>query len=384
MKLSAQGIKGYIKKVIAYIRLLLKNILRDLKTVAGKIQEYPLATLFFIGSVLFLFLYPYLQVGHWGINNVTEAATLENEYRATLAQMLGGVAIGIGLYFTWKKILISQDGQITERFTRAVDQLGALDQKGNPVLEIRLGGIYALERISKESKDDYWPIIEILTAYIRKNSSAETVGNKNYTPISMFIQDESKKRENSEVKNVSLDIQAILTVITKHEFPYNNEKDKVLNLGMTWLKGADLREAHLEGANLKGAHLEGANFYKADLSGANFYKADLSGTHLNRANLTKACLREADLRKANLRKANLRGTDLIEANFTGADLSVVNLSRPNLTEAYIREADLNLIIEQFLQVKTLYKAELDEELRKQLEEKYPEKYQELIKNPEEQ
>lgn len=171
MKLSVQGIKEYIKKVIAYIGLLFKNILRDLKTVAGKIQEYPLATLFFIGSVLFLFLYPYVQVAHWGINNVTEAATLENEYRATLAQMLGGVAIGIGLYFTWKKILISQDGQITERFTQAVDQLGALDQKGNPAFEIRLGGIYALDRISKESEKDSYPIMEILTAYIRKNSA---------------------------------------------------------------------------------------------------------------------------------------------------------------------------------------------------------------------
>jgi hypothetical protein len=58
MKLSVEGVKEYIKKVIAYIWLLFKNILRDLKTVTGKIQEYPLATLFFIGSVLFLFLYP--------------------------------------------------------------------------------------------------------------------------------------------------------------------------------------------------------------------------------------------------------------------------------------------------------------------------------------
>jgi hypothetical protein len=85
--------------------------------------------------------------------------------------MLGGIAIGIGLYFTWKKILISQDGQITERFTRAVDQLGALDQNGNPAFEIRLGRIYALDRISKESEKDSYPIMEILTAYIRKNSA---------------------------------------------------------------------------------------------------------------------------------------------------------------------------------------------------------------------
>ena len=52
-----------------------------------------------------------------------------------------------------------------ERFTRAVDQLG--DEK----LQIRLGGIYALERIANESEKDYWPIVKIFTAYIREKTS---------------------------------------------------------------------------------------------------------------------------------------------------------------------------------------------------------------------
>ena len=72
-----------------------------------------------------------------------------------------------------KNLKIAQEGQITERFTRAVDQLGAIDQLGNPAIEIRLGGIYALERIANESEKDYWPIMEILTAYVRKNSPVE-------------------------------------------------------------------------------------------------------------------------------------------------------------------------------------------------------------------
>jgi hypothetical protein len=29
------------------------------------------------------------------------------------------------------------------------------------------GGIYSLERISKESPDDYWTVMEILTAFVR-------------------------------------------------------------------------------------------------------------------------------------------------------------------------------------------------------------------------
>ena len=31
-------------------------------------------------------------------------------------------------------------------------------------------GIYALERIAKESREDYWPVMEILTAYVREHA----------------------------------------------------------------------------------------------------------------------------------------------------------------------------------------------------------------------
>ena len=58
-----------------------------------------------------------------------------------------GVAVGIGLYYKWRRITISQENQITELFTRTVDQLGTIDHLGKPAIEIRLGGIYALERI---------------------------------------------------------------------------------------------------------------------------------------------------------------------------------------------------------------------------------------------
>src|SRR5450759_3442685 len=130
------------------------------------------AILFAVILLLRLLLwFPHWQVSQFGIINATENATLENQYRATIAQILGGVAIGIGIYYTWRKVIIAenslkhaqetlvanqkiaqdnlkvaQEGQITERFTRAVDQLG------NEKIEIRLGGIYALERISSESE----------------------------------------------------------------------------------------------------------------------------------------------------------------------------------------------------------------------------------------
>ena len=54
--------------------------------------------------------------------------------------------------------------RINETYSRAVSQL-ASDK-----LEERLGGIYTLENISKESPDDYWTAMENLTAFVRERT----------------------------------------------------------------------------------------------------------------------------------------------------------------------------------------------------------------------
>ena len=127
-----------------------------------------------IGLILFiivlLFLWwrvPQWQVNQLGIitNSTVEKANLENQFRITIVQTLGGLLFIAGLFLTYEKILTLKDGQVTERFTNAIEHLG------KEQLELKLGGIYALERIANESESDYWSIMEILTAYVRMNSS---------------------------------------------------------------------------------------------------------------------------------------------------------------------------------------------------------------------
>src|SRR5215212_6792603 len=79
---------------------------------------------------------------------------------------------------------LTEQGQITERFTRAIDQLGATHDNGDKKLEIRLGGIYALERIDKESPERAYhgTVMEVLTAYVRENSRRDS--GKSSTPTS--------------------------------------------------------------------------------------------------------------------------------------------------------------------------------------------------------
>jgi hypothetical protein len=289
------------------------NVKKDIVQLYGKLKQYPLISLLFIIAVLLLIFVPHVQVSLSGINNSTIEAAQENQDRATLAQILGGIAIAIGLYYTWRRIGIAEEdlkatkeGQITDRFTRAVNQLGAVDKDGNPALEIRLGGIYALERIANESDKDYWPIMEIITAYVRKNS-----------PI-----DDNNLSKHNEVTS---DIQTIITVLGRRKHRYKDGEPKALNLSKTCLDGIGLYEDHLEGIYFR-------------------------GTHFKRAYINKVHLEEADLREAYFTEADLKGTNFERAILFGANLKGAK----------------NLTVDQLCNVKTLYKAELDPELEAEL------------------
>ena len=60
---------------------------------------------------------------------------------------------------------MSREGQITERFSRAVNQLGSQN------VDVRIGGSYALERIAKNSPDDRNAIQYLLGAFVHNNAS---------------------------------------------------------------------------------------------------------------------------------------------------------------------------------------------------------------------
>ena len=257
-----------------------------LKTL-GKIwndHSFILLSLTAISIFLFLVCIPSYQISHLSTNidnNTIELADLENKYRATVVQILGGVAILITLYYTHKRVIatektvfLTQEGQITERFTRAIEHLGS-DQNN---LELRLGGIYALERIAHESEKDHWPIMEILTAYIRKNSPNDGSA-------------EAKKLIEKGLE-ISIDIQAILDVFERRNIEHRNKEVRQFDLNNTYLKGANLREAKFNRAKLSYTKLAFAN-----LSDANLSKADLSGTDLGLADLRGADLRGAIINK---------------------------------------------------------------------------------------
>lgn len=46
---------------------------------------------------------------------------LQNNARSTLLQALAGLLVIAGAVATWRQVQVNREGQITERFTRAVD-----------------------------------------------------------------------------------------------------------------------------------------------------------------------------------------------------------------------------------------------------------------------
>jgi uncharacterized protein YjbI with pentapeptide repeats len=276
----------------------------------------------------------------------------------TIAQILGGAALLSGLYFTWRTLQVNRQGQITERFTRAIEQLGATDDEGHKRLEIRLGGIYALERIAKDSPErDYSTVMEVLSAYVRENTRLLASGEAEQT----------KQMLSAPPQPLPEDIQAVMDIIgRRQENKVPAEYQVVIDLSR-----ANFSRAGLRGAKLRGVDLQRADFQDADLQEGNLITADLRRANLQRANLRGAKLqgaklRVADLRRANLNRAHLQGADLRGADFQdadlrghleGANLEGAHLQGADLRGAFLRGADLQ---GAYLQKANLFRADLRE------------------------
>lgn len=261
---------------------------------------------------------------------------IENEARKTIAYILGGLLAIIGIILAYRRIKamerqvaliqqqvqVSQEGQITERFTRAIQQLG--DEK----LEIRLGGIYALERIARDSTRDHWTIMEILTAYIRERAP--------------WKEPESKTTEGevAERRNPPEDIQAALTVLGRRTYTFGKGEDAPLDLRRADLRGANMAGANLKGAWLDEAHLERANLVEAQLEDSELWDVHLEKAELVCSNLEGAILDRAHLEGADISGANLYGASFKKASLEGADMRGVKLFKTNFAGANLKDADL--------------------------------------------
>ena len=169
--------------------------------------------------------------------------------------------------------------RINESYNKAIEQLGS----ENTV--ICCGGISTLERISIESREDHWPVMETLTAFLRDRARWNESGAGGE-----IAQPPPKQK-------LPTDIDAAITVIARRRGVDRHREAKMkrrLDLRSTDLRGAILDGGHLEGAVLDFAHLEGAFLPDACLEGALLRHAHLKDAYLVGTHLEGADLREAE------------------------------------------------------------------------------------------
>jgi hypothetical protein len=226
-----------------------------------------------------------------------DVAALQNEMRKTFIQVVGGA---FALYLTYRRVKVAEQGHITDRYTKAIEQLGALTAAGKPNVEVRLGAIYALERIARDSARDHWAIIEVLTAYVRQNAHMAwqaPTEEENRAPIA---------------KGPATEIQAILTVLGRRRRGCGRERE-----GQT----LDLRSSDLRSAVFDGAHIDGVDFRFAHLDSASFNGARVGGASFDSAYAKRAKFYEAHLEGTSFELTHLEGADFYGADFSGADES---------------------------------------------------------------
>ena len=262
------------------------------------------------------------------------SGSIEANGRGVYLALVALVGVPFVYWRTWvahKQADIAEQGLITDRFTKAVDQIGAvreeIDKLGErkivPNIEVRLGGLYALERIAKDSERDHWQVMEVLTSYVRQNCGEPVV-------MPFKIIDSSKGLELSlQLDSPKMDVQTALTIIgrrSQKQREIESRLELTIDLTRTNLQNTNLNESNFEGANLSGAHLEGAIFLDTDMENIDLRDAYLEGTSLMYSVLYFANFSTAHLEGAIFNRTWLKGAKFTNSLVWGAQFDTsVNL-----------------------------------------------------------
>ncbi|BDD03739.1 pentapeptide repeat-containing protein [Aureibacter tunicatorum] len=257
----------------------------------------------------------------------------EGELLKVILTFIGGL-VGIMLLFIhYKRMVLTDKGQIEDRFNNAVEHLGNTDNDS-----IVVGGAYSLHQVALQDFSYREIVLKILCAHIRNES---------------FLLNDERPQKISFVSK---------TILENIALNQNNNRDKrniydssLIDLSNAFLSystlmGGNFRKSVLRGAYLDSAILRRANLHKAQLVDVDFSCADLKGADLSHSNMRGALLYGTDLSNADLTCVSLsrkncegvilKGANLTKAGLGSINLSFVNLSEANLTRAYLFRTNL--------------------------------------------
>ncbi|MCB0425576.1 MAG: pentapeptide repeat-containing protein [Mangrovimonas sp.] len=266
------------------------------------------------------------------------------------------LSIGLSIGFVTVFIAITRQRLgnqqfITDAFNSAIEKLGHNDTS------VRIGALYALEKIAHNSpKTHYWPIMQTLCAYIREysqivryyNTRKDTPNTKHEQEIDNLQKKILRFMVSPEMDVVPEDIYAAFLVLGQRQFarvspktlgirlfgrsisltngtPRSIEKDLRLDLRDCWLP-------HFHGGTKK------LNFSYAIFGSANFSYARLSECDFSHGLFFEANFECAVLRNTSFKNTALRLCDFQWARMFGANLSNANVSKASFHKAEMKNA----------------------------------------------
>ena len=350
----------------------------------GIVRQYwwalPLTIAIAIGLSIVL-VYVVVSAILLGLDIINNAVSPELKFRyySKIALGIAGI-LGIGLA-TWRGISshnqseaqleqakIASKTQAHNQYTQAVALLIKDDNKGKPVIEARLEGLWGLEFLVNASPNDYGvSVMKRIVAYIRFNAEK----------TARDMPSEPEKCE--KPYPLGEDVKEAFVVLKRLYDQYRDDlalkPDDLSFAGayfiyldlqdIKWIDEVDLRHAKLQGAYLRDVRLQGADLRYAQLHGADFGSTQLQGADLRYAQLQGADFGGTQLQGADLQYAQLLGARLVTPKLQGADFRMAKLNYSQfhtvqietneellkimLSETDLRQDKIESIVERFNQ-----------------------------------
>jgi uncharacterized protein YjbI with pentapeptide repeats len=285
------------------------------------------------GFILLLWSVPQIQVSDLQDLGVKERIELRDKTRATLAQVLGGMVLLLGIFTAVETLRSNKEAEFTDRLLRCVQLLGVEAKDGKKQIDSRIGAIHALGQISRDSGQHQRVVMDILAAYVQTNalrtqslSSAVLVGADVQAAINLLVERDISYDPPNAWLDMS-DCSLIQSDFTAGANVFDAKRGSVRQLG----------RMRFVASNLDGAFLVGV-----DLSHAIFKSTSMKRAFLGRTVVDRADLSNADLTLADLTGASLVGTDLSDAKLTLSKLYDADLTDAKVSQDQINSAVGNL------------------------------------------
>jgi uncharacterized protein YjbI with pentapeptide repeats len=222
-------------------------------------------------------------------------------------------------------------------------------------IEVRLGAVYALERVALDSKRDKNSIMKTIAAYIRNNIPLDKI-------------------ESSYNINNRPDIKAAIEVLGR--FPVKSKANVTYDLTGINLKNLQIRECKLESCDFtKSASdefiiiessldesifheiswpkfkafrssLNHANFYKAEMNDSMYFNCIINSISISDSNFrgfqsAGSKFNSAKIHKVNLSNSSFRSSDIVDCEFNDTDISESRISSGSITRCIFEKCDLS-------------------------------------------